>query len=95
MIKSLNSLLTVTAPLFEARRQITTADMEEEPPASTAVVVPAPFVINSTDRAGIIVVVTTFCLISVWFLFVIRAYIRVKVNGPWKIDDTCVAVATV
>lgn len=69
--------------------------MDEEVAESTAVIHPAPFLITDTDRSGVIVVLTTFCLISVWVLFVVRAYIRLKVNGPWKIDDTCVAVATV
>lgn len=65
------------------------------PPESTAIVRPAPYVINDTDRSGLIVVVTTFCLVSIWLLFAIRVYIRLKINGPWKIDDTCVALATV
>ncbi|KAH8586205.1 hypothetical protein B0O99DRAFT_81966 [Bisporella sp. PMI_857] len=52
------------------------------------------FVINNTDKQGVVIVVTTFCLICIWILFIIRCYIR-KVNGPWKWDDTCVAAATV
>jgi hypothetical protein len=54
----------------------------------------APYVINSEDKQGLIVVITTFCLIAVWILFCTRGYIR-KQNGPWKWDDTCVAIATV
>ena len=69
---------------------------DEMPPApeSTAMINSPKFLINDTDRAGLIVVITTFCLISVWCLFIIRAYIRVK-GSAWKLDDSFVAVATV
>lgn len=56
---------------------------------------PAPFVITISDRAGLIVVTTTFCLVAVWILFIIRTYIRLRLNGPWKLDDSFVAIATV
>ena len=64
-------------------------------PNSTAIIHPPPFAINGEDRSGVIIVVTTFCLVSIWVLFAIRTYIRLHVNKAWKLDDWCVLVATV
>jgi len=60
-----------------------------------AAVVPPAQVINATNKAGLIVVITTYCLVSIWVALVTRAYVRLKINGPWKWDDWCVAAATV
>ncbi|KAH8801763.1 hypothetical protein F5884DRAFT_527266 [Xylogone sp. PMI_703] len=58
-------------------------------------VVPPAQLITATDKAGLIVVITTFFLSCIWLALCVRLYVRVRVNGPWKLDDYCVAAATV
>lgn len=58
-------------------------------------IVPAPQVITDTDKAGLIIVITTFFLTCIWLALFVRIYVRLKVNGPWKSDDSLVAAATV
>ncbi|KAK0109317.1 hypothetical protein ONS96_003136 [Cadophora gregata f. sp. sojae] len=58
-------------------------------------IIPPAYVITDTDKAGLVVVVTTFLLASIILCFLVRIYIRFTINGPWKWDDWCVTVATV
>ncbi|RDW80955.1 hypothetical protein BP5796_05653 [Coleophoma crateriformis] len=54
-----------------------------------------PFqVITDLDKGGLITVITTFFLSSVWICLSLRVYVRLKINGPWKWDDHFVAAAT-
>ncbi|KAL3420002.1 hypothetical protein PVAG01_08501 [Phlyctema vagabunda] len=57
-------------------------------------VLPPFHVITATDKRGLIIIITTFSTVSVWVCLLLRIYMRLKVNGPWKWDDTCVAGAT-
>jgi hypothetical protein len=58
-------------------------------------VVPPYQFINARDKAGLVVVLTTFFLVAIWIAFLIRLYIRLKIRGPWKWDDWFVTGATV
>ncbi|RDW69830.1 hypothetical protein BP6252_08850 [Coleophoma cylindrospora] len=54
-----------------------------------------PFqVITDLDKGGLITIITTFFLSSVWICLSLRVYVRLKINGPWKWDDHFVAAAT-
>lgn len=58
-------------------------------------ITPPAYVITETDKAGLVIVVTTFLLVSIIICLFVRLFIRLTINGPWKWDDWCVAIATV
>lgn len=62
-------------------------------PVSTAI--PPTALINHTDRRGLIDVIAGLGLSFILACFAIRAYVRVKISGPWRGDDYLIGVATV
>ncbi|KAL2071819.1 hypothetical protein VTL71DRAFT_13054 [Oculimacula yallundae] len=57
-------------------------------------IIPPAYVITDTDKAGLVIVVTTFLLASIIICFFVRIFIRITINRPWKWDDWCITVAT-
>jgi hypothetical protein len=56
----------------------------------------APFLVaSSTDHSPDIVLVAVIGIALILLTFVIRIYIRFTFSGPWLVDDTVFAFATV
>jgi hypothetical protein len=56
----------------------------------------APFLVASpTDHSPDIVLVAAMGIALIFLTFVIRIYIRFNFSGPWLVDDTVFAFATV
>ncbi|KAH7420155.1 hypothetical protein BKA64DRAFT_34204 [Cadophora sp. MPI-SDFR-AT-0126] len=58
-------------------------------------ITPPAYVITDTDKAGLVIVVITFLLASIIICSLLRLYIRLTINGPWKRDDWCLTIATI
>jgi hypothetical protein len=56
---------------------------------------PPAALINHTDRRGLIILIAALGLSFILACFAIRAYVRVKISGPWRGDDYLIIVATV
>ena len=56
---------------------------------------PPPFVIDSEDHGGIILVTVAMLMVFVVLFLGIRIYMRFDVGGRWDNDDSVLVVATV
>lgn len=53
-----------------------------------------PYVINASDKRGLVVVIAATTLSFVWTCLLIRIYLRLKLR-EWKLDDYLLVAATV
>lgn len=63
-------------------------------PSDVAGVSPPSLVVTSTDKSGLIVVMTALAMSFIVVAFLIRLYVRMSVSG-YRLDDFVLTLATV
>ena len=63
-------------------------------PSNVPGVTPPSLVVTSTDKGGLVVVMTALAMCFVLVAFLIRLYVRMSVSG-YRLDDFVLTLATV